>query len=179
MSLECVKVIKARFVQPQALDDVWHRLFAEAHAVRSRAQAPYSNFYVGVAVASEDGHVFSGCNVERASYTQTTHAEQSAIDAMVARRGSGTKISRIAGVSGPARQDIPWPPVQADPGFKAEFQNASSPCGHCLQIIWENCRGDKSVEIAWLLPNGWVSLCTIDDLFPCKFGPDDLGIAFD
>lgn len=59
-------------------------LIQHAINVRSRAQAPYSHYACGAAIRTDRNTVHTGCNVERCSYTQTTHAEQNAIDTMVA-----------------------------------------------------------------------------------------------
>jgi len=80
---------------------------------------------------SESGTIYTGCNVERSTYTQTTHAEQNATDNMVAAEGPA-KIVAMAIVGAPERADI----------WNVE-RFACFACGHCLQIIWENCLADK------------------------------------
>ncbi|MDP2735925.1 MAG: hypothetical protein Q8P12_07020, partial [bacterium] len=60
------------------------KLIYKALSARLKAQAPYSHYWVGAAVRSESGQIYRGCNVETASWTQTTHAEQNAITSMVA-----------------------------------------------------------------------------------------------
>src|SRR5215467_4513686 len=91
------------------------------HAARQalkRAYAPYSNFHVGAAVLTEQGQVFSGCNVENASYGLTICAERSAIFTAV-QQSAGTKpaIRAVAVVNG---DELPC-----------------SPCGACRQVIFE------------------------------------------
>ncbi len=80
-----------------------------------RAYVPYSNFRVGAALVTEDGTVFTGCNIENASYGATNCAERTAIFKMV---DAGYKsFERIAVVS--SRGDITYP------------------CGICRQVISE------------------------------------------
>ncbi|MBI5140236.1 MAG: hypothetical protein HZA94_02205 [Candidatus Vogelbacteria bacterium] len=124
-------------------------MFSIATDARLKAQAPYSNFLVGAAVESHAGGIYRGCNVERCSHTQSTHAEQNAIDTMITNEGS-VAIKRLVLVGAPL-------------GIKVPIENHDSvhhpavlcpcnhqlvwPCGHCRQIIWENCFGDSDFEL--------------------------------
>jgi cytidine deaminase len=83
--------------------------------VRQLAHAPYSHFKVGAAVEDEHGRVFTGCNVENASYGLSLCAERVAIFKAISE-GAG-KLVRIAVVA-----DTPSP---------------TPPCGACRQILWE------------------------------------------
>ena len=124
-----------------------------AHNVRKRAYAPYSKYFVGAAVLTNKDNIYHGCNVESATYTQTTHAEQSAISAMVA--AGERRIAALCCVG----------------------KEGGAPCGHCRQIIWEFCDGDPDVKI--IGANGDLSeiqIFTIAELYPFRFGPEDLGI---
>ena len=76
------------------------QLFKLAVEVRSRAQEPYFKFLVGATVESESGKIYLGCNVGRATGTQTSHAESNAIDSMVAAEGS-VKIKRLVVAGAP------------------------------------------------------------------------------
>ena len=60
------------------------KLFEAAKAVREKAYAPYSNFLVGAAFRTPDGTIFTGCNVENASYPVSVCAEGGAASAMIA-----------------------------------------------------------------------------------------------
>ena len=90
-------------------------LLAAARKARKNAYAPYSNFHVGSAVLSADGNIYSGCNVENASFGLTCCAERNAIFAMVA---AGAKEIREILVIGESEEFLP-------------------PCGACRQVIAE------------------------------------------
>ncbi|MBI4643770.1 MAG: cytidine deaminase [Deltaproteobacteria bacterium] len=92
-------------------------LLAKAREAVSRAYAPYSHFRVGAAVLTEKGDIFTGVNVENASYGLTVCAERAAIFTAVAQEGPEMRLKALAVVS-----DHPGP---------------SSPCGACRQVIWE------------------------------------------
>ena len=163
------------------LDGVVKEMFYVARNVRKNAQAELSHYLVGVTVqGAKTGNIYQGCNVERASYTQTTHAEQSAIDSMIAAEGKGTKLTRLVLLAGPEKMDIVIPPVVVKKReiWEVKFAEIPVPCGHCLQIIWENCLEDGGVQLYGLTPNGEVTMITIDSAFPLKFGPADLGVHY-
>ena len=170
------KIVHAAIVEVEELNKTEQILIYEAMRVRKNAQAPYSHFLVGAAVESSSGEIYKGCNVERASYSQTTHAEQNAIDSMVAKEGSA-KIRRIAIVGGSADLVLSWPIEQKDDKV-SEVGQVLVPCGHCLQIIWENCHNDPEVELIGLCHTGEIAKVRIADAFPMRFGPANLGINY-
>jgi cytidine deaminase len=88
-----------------------------ARAATKRAYAPYSNFQVGAAVLLHDGAIFTGCNVENASYGLTICAERNAIFTAVAATARKPKIAALAVLN---RRGAPC-----------------SPCGACRQVIAE------------------------------------------
>jgi cytidine deaminase len=90
-------------------------LLKAARSARSKAYAPYSNFHVGAAVLGGNGKIYSGCNVENASFGLTCCAERNAIFAMVV--AGETKIKEIL-VIGESEEFLP-------------------PCGACRQVIAE------------------------------------------
>jgi len=93
-------------------------LLDAARKALNRAYARYSNFKVGAAILTEQGEVFSGCNVENASYGLTICAERSAIfTAVSATSGAKLAIRAVAVVNG---DEVPC-----------------SPCGACRQVISE------------------------------------------
>jgi cytidine deaminase len=90
-------------------------LIAAAREVRQNAMAIFSGFKVGAAVLGEDGKVYTGCNVESASYGLTICAERSAISAAIS--AGNRKITQIAIAGGGNKPTMP--------------------CGACRQWIWE------------------------------------------
>ncbi len=119
-------------------------LVEAAKRVRENAFAPYSNFKVGSAVISEDGKIFSGCNVESASFGLTICAERVAIWKAVSEGES-----ELAGIA-----------------VVADTEELTPPCGVCRQIIWEFC-GDVPVILANL--KGDVEKILISELLPRAF----------
>ncbi len=92
-------------------------LLEKAKAALTSAYAPYSKFMVGAALLTENGNVYTGCNVENASYGLTNCAERTAIFTAVTAEGSGMHIRAIA--------------VWCNP------EGPCSPCGACRQVIFE------------------------------------------
>src|SRR5271169_5702608 len=102
---------KARVADHQA------KLLTAARKVMKNAHAPYSKFRVGAAILLSNGEIFSGCNVENASYGMTNCAERTAIFSAVAQRGPKIKIRAVSVVND---QGVPC-----------------APCGACRQVIYE------------------------------------------
>jgi cytidine deaminase len=121
------------------------RLLRAARKAMKQAYAPYSQFRVGAAMLTAKGEIFSGCNVENASYGLSNCAERTAIFAAIAQSGPGLNIRAIAVVND---QGVPC-----------------SPCGACRQVIYEfgpdatvyfqAARGWKENHITELLPEGF------------------------
>jgi cytidine deaminase len=127
---------------------VTDKLIDAARAAQQRAYAPYSNFHVGAALESEDGTIYTGCNVENASYGLTICAERAAICAAVT--AGARKFRRAVVVS-----DIDPP---------------AAPCGACRQVLAEFGR---DLRIDGVGPGGTVSW-TIAQLLPAAFGKEQL-----
>jgi cytidine deaminase len=119
-------------------------LIDAAREVRDRAHAPYSNFQVGAAVETEDGTVYTGCNVESASYGLTMCAERVAIWKGVSE--GAKKFGRIAVV--------------------VDTEELTPPCGACRQVIWEFC-GDVPVILSNLA--GKTETIQMSELLPKAF----------
>ena len=81
-------------------------LYEAACKVQKNAHAPYSNAHIGAAVLMSDGKIFTGCNVENASYGGTVCAERVAIFKAISE-GSNKKIKEVLVVSDAEK---PWPP---------------------------------------------------------------------
>ena len=119
-------------------------LVEAAKLARQRARAPYSNFLVGAALEDDAGHVFTGCNIENATYGLTICAERVAVFKAISE--AATQIKRIAIV--------------------ADTDTLTPPCGACRQILWEFC-GNIPVILANL--QGATKTYQLATLFPHAF----------
>ena len=117
---------------------------------RDHAHAPYSKFRVGAALEAEDGTVYTGCNIENASYGLTMCAERVAL--FKALSEGARRFRRIA--------------------VAADTANLTPPCGPCRQLLWEFCR-DAAVLLVNL--DGRTEQCSMSDLLPRAF--DDSFLA--
>jgi cytidine deaminase len=123
-------------------------LVSAARAAQQHAYAPYSNFRVGAALEGEDGRVFTGCNVENASYGLTICAERAAVCAAVA---AGVRRLRRAVVVS-----------DTDP--------PAAPCGACRQVLSEF--GPELSVVA--VGPGRTLTWTMDELLPAPFRKEQL-----
>lgn len=134
---------------PKITDASLRRLERAARAAEARSYAPYSRFRVGAAVLGDSGRIFSGCNVENASYGLCNCAERGAIFAAVA---AGERAVRAVVVYTPTR--LP-----------------TAPCGACRQVIHEF--GPDCVVIGICDSKSRIDT-RLSALLPAAFGPGDL-----
>ena len=112
----------------------------------NRAYAPYSKFKVGAALLAEDGRVFTGCNVENASYGLTNCAERTAVFKAVSEGATRFKAIAIAGGVG----------------------DVAMPCGACRQVLAEFCPPEAPVRCVSL--DGAITKdSTVGELLPGVF----------
>lgn len=125
-------------------------LIEKANEMMDLAYVPYSNFPVGAALLSKTGEVYTGCNVENASYGLSNCAERTAIFKAVSE-GARTfdKLVITGDTDGPI-----------------------SPCGACRQVISEFCAPDMPVILTNL--RGDTEETTVGKLLPGAFTPMDL-----
>jgi len=123
-------------------------LLALARKTMERSYAPYSKFQVGACLLSADGRIFTGCNVENASFGLTNCAERTAVFTAVSEGAMEFTSIAIA-----ARGTAPWP------------------CGACRQVLNEFAP-DIRVLVTW---DDKQSACAkLTDLLPHGFGPREL-----
>ena len=119
-------------------------LLAAALGAREHAWAPFSNFRVGAAIEDETGRIFTGCNVENATYGLTLCAERVAVFKAISE--GARKFRRVV--------------------VAADTDTLTPPCGACRQILWEFC-GD--VELTLVNLRGKTETLQLRDLFPRPF----------
>ena len=129
--------------------DTRDKLLAAARDAMNHAYAPYSKFHVGAALRTADGKIFTGCNVENASYGLTICAERNAIFAAVAAQPSGQKLA-IQAIAVATMPEIAAAPCGACRQVIAEF---AAPSG--IDVFYHAAGGVKHSTIAALLPDSF------------------------
>ena len=119
-----------------------------AKRASENSYSPYSKFKVGAALICGDGELFTGCNVENASYSVSCCAERTALFSAVA---SGKKQFKKIAVAG------------SDDGT---FAVITQPCGICLQALSEFCGEDFEIL---LTDKGGVRKMTLGEFLPYPF----------
>lgn len=126
------------------MSDNFEPLIEAAKRARLQSVAPFSSFLVGAAVRAENGKIYTGCNIESASYGLTVCAERVAIwKALSEGERQFTELAVVA-----------------------DTENLTPPCGTCRQIIWEFAR---SATIVFANLNGQTEEFHIADLLPRAF----------
>lgn len=116
---------------------------------------PYSNFKVGAALLTKSGKIYTGCNIENASYTPTNCAERTAFFKAVSE---GVRdFQAICIVSG-------------KDGKLTEY---TAPCGVCRQVMMEFCN-PKTFQIILAVDKERYEIYTLEELMPLGFGPLNL-----
>ena len=128
-------------------------LMALAVAARERAYAPYSGFFVGAALLGKSGRVYTGCNVENASYTPTNCAERTAVFKAVSEGEREFEAIAVVGGKGESLSEL------------------CAPCGVCRQVLAEFCAGDLRVILG--RPDA-LTVTDLQSLLPYTFGKKDL-----
>ena len=126
-----------------------------AKKAMNNAYAPYSNFCVGAALLTDDGTVYTGCNIENASYTPTNCAERTAIFKAVSEGIRDFQAICIVG---------------GKDGVLTEY---AAPCGVCRQVMMEFC-DPETFQIILAVDKEKYDIFTLKELLPLGFGPSNL-----
>jgi cytidine deaminase len=119
-------------------------LVQSALAAREHAHAPFSGFNVGAALVDVDGRIYTGCNVENATYSLALCAERVAVFKAISE--GARRFRRIA--------------------IAADSPALTPPCGSCRQILWEFC-GD--IEVILVNLEGKTESLHLKEVFPRPF----------
>ena len=130
-------------------------LIKTALSMRKMSYTPYSHFNVGAALLSKDGRVFTGCNIENASYTPTNCAERTAFFKAVSE---GVKEFELIVIVG-GKED-------------AGELDYCPPCGVCRQVMSEFC--DDSFKIILAKSETEYMTYSLDESLPLRFSPKNL-----
>jgi cytidine deaminase len=126
-------------------------LVSKALEARENAYVPYSNFKVGAAILTEDNNIYTGCNIENASYGATNCAERTAIFKAISEGHKQIKAIAIVGVE----------------------NEYTYPCGICRQVIAEFASEDIKIIIA-KNKNEYI-VKELEEVLPGAFTKGDLG----
>ena len=129
------------------------KLLQAAEEAMQNAYAPYSRHYVGAALEAEDGRVYTGCNVESASFTPTCCAERTALYKAVSE---GVRKFRALAVVG---------------GREGKIAGLFPPCGVCRQMLLEFCGEEFPVFLGE--GGGKYRAVTLGELIPLGFTAKD------
>ena len=134
-------------------EDTIKQLINEALNARNYAYAPYSQFMVGAALITEEDSVYTGCNVENASYGATNCAERTAIFKAVSE---GERLIKAIAIVG---------------GVKDGDMTYAYPCGVCRQVLREFSNPGDLVIIVAKNQDDYKTY-SLEELLPESFGPD-------
>lgn len=131
-------------------------LIERAQEAREKSYCPYSGYAVGAALLTEDGRIFTGCNVENASYGAANCAERTAVFKAVSEGAVRfTKIAVVGGKKGSMVDDYAFP------------------CGICRQVLRE-FSDPAQFEIITARSQEQYKKYTLEQMLPDSFGPEML-----
>ena len=116
---------------------------------------PYSNFKVGAALLTKSGKIYTGCNIENASYTPTNCAERTAFFKAISEGVRDFQAICIVG------------------GKDGKLTEYTAPCGVCRQVMMEFCN-PKTFQIILAVDKERYEIYTLEELMPFGFGPLNL-----
>lgn len=133
-----------------------NEMIRSAIEARKKAYAPYSGYMVGAAVLTNELRIYTGCNIENASYTPSICAERTAISKAVSE--GWRRLKAIAIVGSPKGDTI---------------SQYAFPCGVCRQVMREFADPEEFVVITARSEQDY-KLYRLYELLPESFGPDNL-----
>lgn len=128
-------------------------LIQKALEAQKLSYSPYSHFCVGAALLGRNEVVYTGCNIENASYSPTNCAERTAFFKAISE---GQKEFKAIAIVGSLH------------GAKAQKGGYTSPCGVCRQVMTEFCVAEE-FEIILATSEEDYRIYTLDELFPVRF----------
>ncbi|KGK87985.1 MULTISPECIES: cytidine deaminase [unclassified Clostridium] len=128
----------------------YSKLIEEAINAREFAYVPYSNFKVGAAVLMEDGSIYSGCNIENASFGATNCAERTAVFKAISE--GKKEIKALAEIG--------------------DIETYTMPCGICRQVISEFISED--IDVILIKNKSDFVIKKFSEIFPLSFSKKDL-----
>lgn len=136
------------------INDWKEQLVEQAIQMTKQSYAPYSHFHVGAALLADNGKIYTGCNIENASYPATVCAERTAVFKAVSEGvTSFTAIAIVGGTNG-------------------VITDYCAPCGICRQVLREFCKPDFQILLGKSAED--YKIYTLEQLLPESFGPEYL-----
>ena len=132
-------------------------LIEQALKARRSAYAPYSGYKVGAALLCKDGSVYTGCNVENASYGAANCGERTAVFKAVSEGQREFTAIAITGGRDDGEMDFAYP------------------CGICRQVLREFTDPERFTVLVGKSTEDYREM-TLEALLPSSFGPDNLGL---
>ena len=129
------------------------QLIESAKLAMEQAYSPYSGYKVGAALLCEDGTIYTGCNVENASFSATNCAERTAFFKAVSEGKREFDAIAICG------------------GKNGVLEDVFPPCGICRQVMREFCEDDFKI---YLITKGGTQDFTLGQLLPMSFAPENI-----
>lgn len=133
--------------------DIYAELIERAKEAMQNSYAPYSHFNVGAALLTSDGGIYTGCNIENASYTPTVCAERTAFFKAISEGERSFAAIAVAG------------------GKDGVITTPAAPCGVCRQVMAEFCKKDFVICIA---DSKGFAKYTLGELLPMSFTADNM-----
>ena len=141
--------------EKMTIQDITKDMIKTAIEQLKYSYTPYSGFKVGAALLAENGTIYTGCNIENASYTPTNCAERTAFFKAVSEGVRDFQAICIVG------------------GKDGKLTGYTAPCGVCRQVMMEFCN-PKTFQIILAVDKERYEIYTLEELMPLGFGPLNL-----